>query len=100
MSAEHASEVRVTVGVAQLLAVFLLDVSQPRYGYELIQASGFSSGKTYHILGSLTHAGWLTRVREDIDPEKEGRPARYAYRLTEHGIREVRYELAALRQMT
>jgi PadR family transcriptional regulator, regulatory protein PadR len=98
VSAEHASELRITVAVAQLLAVFLDEDSQPRYGYELMQATGFPSGKIYPILGRLTRAGWLTRVREDIDPAKEGRPARYIYRLTEHGTREARYELAVLRQ--
>jgi len=88
------------VAVAQLLAVFLADDPQPRYGYELMQATGFPSGKLYPILGRLTHAGWLTRQREDIDPAEEGRPARYNYRLTERGTREARYELAALRQKT
>lgn len=100
MSSEHASELRITVAVAQLLAVFLANDPQPRYGYELMQATGFPSGKLYPILGRLTHAGWLTRTREDIDPAEEGRPARYLYRLTERGTREARYELADLRQKT
>ena len=100
MSSEQASELRITLAVAQLLAVFLADDPQPRYGYELMQATGFPSGKLYPILGRLTHAGWLTRVREDIDPAEQGRPARYLYRLTERGTREARYALADLRQKT
>src|SRR5215467_15332389 len=98
MLPEHASELRVTLAVAQLLAEFLADVSQPRYGYELMQATGFPSGKLYPIIGRLTRAGWLVREREDIDPAQEGRPARYLYRLTEHGSRSARSELSALRQ--
>jgi PadR family transcriptional regulator, regulatory protein PadR len=86
--------------VAHLLAVFLAHDPQPRYGYELMQATGFPSGKLYPILGRLTHAGWLTREREGIDPAEEGRPARYMYRLTERGTREARHEIAALQQKT
>lgn len=100
VSSERASELRITVAVAQLLALFLADDSQPRYGYELMHATGFPSGKLYPILGRMTHAGWLTRAPEDIDPAKEGRPARYMYRLTERGTRQARYELAALQQKT
>ena len=74
--------------------------SQPPYGYELMQATGFPKRKLYPLLARLTHAGWLTRLREDIDPTKEGRPAGYVYRLTEHGTQQARYELAALRQKT
>lgn len=86
--------------MAQLLAVFLADSAQPRYGYELMQATRFQSGKLYPILGRLTRSGWLVREREDIDPVREGRPARYLYRLTEHGTRSARLELAALHEKT
>lgn len=88
------------MAVAQLLAVFLTDTAQPRYGYELMQATRFQSGKLYPILGRLTRSGWLVREREDIDPAQAGRPARYLYRLTEHGTRSARLELAALREKT
>lgn len=100
MTADGGPEPRVTVAVAQLLAVFLADTAQPRYGYELMQTTRFQSGKLYPILGRLTRSGWLVREREDIDPEQEGRPARYLYRLTEHGTRSARLELAALREKT
>ena len=88
------------MAVAQLLAVFLADASQSRYGYELMQLTGFPSGKLYPILGRLTNAGWLTREREEIDPAREGRPTRYIYRLTDYGTQEARYSLAALKQTT
>jgi PadR family transcriptional regulator, regulatory protein PadR len=99
-SSASVSEPRVTVAVAELLAAFLADASQPRYGYDLMQVTGFPSGKLYPILGRLTRAGWLTREREEIDPVHEGRPARYIYRLTEYGTRIAGRELAALQQRT
>jgi PadR family transcriptional regulator PadR len=98
MPLERASELRVTLAVAQLLAEFLTDSSQPRYGYELMRATGFPSGKLYPIVGRLTRAGWLVREREDIDPAQEGRPVRYLYRLTEHGARMARQQLTAVQQ--
>jgi PadR family transcriptional regulator PadR len=96
MAAERSSGVRVTAATARVLRAFLADVSRPRYGYELMQETGFPSGKMYPILGRLAHAGWLIRKREDIDPAAEGRPARYLYCLTELGTASARYELAAL----
>jgi DNA-binding PadR family transcriptional regulator len=96
MAAERSSGIRVTVATAQVIRAFLADASRPRYGYELMQETGFPSGKLYPILGRLTHAGWLERSREDIDPSAEGRPARYLYCLTELGAASARYELAAL----
>jgi PadR family transcriptional regulator, regulatory protein PadR len=90
------SEVRITVAVARVLREFLSDASQPRYGYDLMQATGYPSGKLYPILARLKHAGWLTRNPEQIDPADAGRPARYLYRLTGDGAVAARQELAAL----
>jgi len=96
MAAERSSSIRVTVATARVLRAFLADASQQRYGYDLMQETGFPSGKLYPILARLTHAGWLDRTREDIDPTAEGRPARYLYSLTEMGAASARHELAAL----
>jgi PadR family transcriptional regulator PadR len=90
------SEFRITVAVAQVLREFLIDPAQPRYGYDLMQDTGFASGKLYPILARLQRAGWLVRRAEDIDPAEEGRPVRYLYRLSEHGTEAARMELAAL----
>jgi len=96
MAVGRSSGVRVTVATAQVLRAFLADVSRSRYGYDLMQETGFPSGKLYPILARLAHAGWLDRKREDIDPVAEGRPARYLYCLTELGTVNARYELAKL----
>lgn len=88
----------MTIAVATVLRVFLDDITQPRYGYELMQLTGYPSGKLYPILARLQRAGWLTREREDIDPAVAGRPARRLYRLAPEGIQAARQELAALTQ--
>ncbi len=89
-------QVRMNLTVARVLRVFLEDVSQPRYGYELMRRTGFPSGKLYPVLARLERARWLTKDLESIDPSAEGRPPRRLYSITEEGVRAARYELAAL----
>jgi PadR family transcriptional regulator, regulatory protein PadR len=89
-------QVRMNLTVARVLRVFLEDVSQPRYGYELMQRTGFPSGKLYPVLARLERAKWLSKKLEAIDPAIEGRPPRRLYYITEDGIRAARYELAAI----
>jgi DNA-binding PadR family transcriptional regulator len=91
-------EVRMTLTVARVLREFLSDPAKPRYGYDLMEATGFPSGKLYPSLGKLVSAGWLLREEEQIDPAREGRPARRLYRLSDDGIEVARYELAVLSQ--
>jgi PadR family transcriptional regulator PadR len=91
-------EVRVTVAVAQILRELLADPEQPRYGYELMQLTGFPSGKLYPILARLENAGWLVKEREQVDPAQIGRPPRRLYRLTDAGAERARHELAVLRE--
>ena len=90
------SDVKVTVAVARVLREFVADASEPRYGYELMQLTGFPSGKLYPILTRLQGAGWVSREREDIDTAKAGRPARYLYRLTPRGAEAAWSELTTL----
>jgi PadR family transcriptional regulator PadR len=87
---------RITVAVARVLREFLVDATRPRYGYDLMQSTGYPSGKLYPILARLQHAGWLVRSAEDVDPSEEGRPARYMYMLSSDGLEAARQELAAL----
>ena len=89
-------EVQVTVAVARVLREFIADASTPRYGYELMGSTGFPSGKLYPILMRLQRAGWIGREREDVDPAKAGRPARYLYRLTPRGAEAAWSELTIL----
>jgi DNA-binding PadR family transcriptional regulator len=88
----------MTLAVAKVLRVFLDDLHRPRYGYELMQITGYPSGKVYPILARLEAAEWLVREKEDIDPSVEGRPARYHYRLSEKGAATAQHDLAILSQ--
>ncbi len=92
----HTSDVRITTTVARVLRQFLDEPSAPRYGFDLMRATGLASGKLYVILARLQQAGWLTSVQEEIDPVSAGRPARRLYRLTADGAARARIELAAL----
>lgn len=90
--------VRVTVDVARVLKEFLREPSAPHYGYALMQATGFPSGKLYPILRRLEKAGVLVKETESIDPRAEGRPARRLYRISGDGVAFAREELAKLSQ--
>jgi PadR family transcriptional regulator PadR len=92
-----ADRIRITTGVAQVLAALLADPSTPRYGLDLMRATRQPSGTLYPILTRLQDAGWVVAEWEDIDPATEGRPARRYYRLTPDGLATARTEVAALR---
>jgi DNA-binding PadR family transcriptional regulator len=72
-------DVRVTVAVGIVLRVFLDDVTEPCYGYELMRLTG-----------------WLERQWEEIDAATTGRPARRWYRLNSEGAAAARHKLAHL----
>src|SRR5215468_2879080 len=88
--------VQITIAVARVLREFLSDPSADRYGYDLMQATSFPSGKLYPILAKLARIGWLVREWESTDPAEVGRPPRFYYRLTADGVEAARYELAVL----
>jgi PadR family transcriptional regulator, regulatory protein PadR len=88
--------VRITLAVAQVLRVFVADPSAGQYGYGLMKATGFPSGKLYPILARLERAGVLRKTIEAIDPAIEARPARRVYNLTPDGLEFARHELAKL----
>lgn len=86
----------MTVAVAVVLRIFLEDAARPRYGYELMQLTGYPSGKLYPVLARLERTGWLIKEQENIDPAAAGRPARRWYRLTGDGHRAAADALAQL----
>ena len=91
-----STKIRITTSVAQVLAVFLEDPQDERYGLELMRATGQPSGTLYPILTRLQAAGWLRAEWEDVDPSAQGRPARRYYLLTADGVAAARTELAVL----
>ena len=92
-----AGDVRVTAGVAKVLAAFLEDPAADRYGLDLMKATDMPSGTLYPILARLRAAGWVQADWEQ--PESEtSRPARRYYRLTPEGVVAARNGVAELYQ--
>jgi DNA-binding PadR family transcriptional regulator len=90
-----AGDVRVTAGVAKVLAAFLEDPAADRYGLDLMKATDMPSGTLYPILARLREAGWVRAEWEQTDPEVS-RPARRYYRLTPEGAVAARARVAEL----
>jgi len=90
-------DVRVTAGVAKVLAAFLEDPAADRYGLDLMKATDMPSGTLYPILARLRAAGWVQADWEQTDPEAS-RPARRYYRLTPEGAVAARHGVAELYQ--
>jgi PadR family transcriptional regulator PadR len=81
----YESDIRITPAIGRLLKAFLDDPVVERYGFELMQMTGTTSGSLYPALAKLERAGWIVGERESIDPREEGRPARRYYMLTAEG---------------
>lgn len=74
---------RATVDVLTIL----LDSEQPRWGLEIIKATGRPSGTVYPLLDRLERAGWVTSSWDDQDHKG---PRRRLYVLTRDGAIEAR----------
>src|SRR5690242_8417737 len=86
----------ITPKMATVLKLFLEEPDRPRYGFEIMRATGMASGSLYPMLAKLQAAGWLTRGKEDIDPRAAGRPARTNYTITGAAVSAARIQLAEL----
>lgn len=91
---------RLTVPVAKVLAAFLAEPADDRYGLDLMKVTGLPSGTLYPILQRLQQSGWVAAQWEVMDPVAEGRPARRYYRLTAEGVERARAALAELHAQT
>lgn len=88
---------RMTLATRLVLDVLLRDLGAELYGSQIGEAAGLPSGTVHPILARLERVGWLDSRWEDIDPSREGRPARRYYRLTESGAAQALRALAAAR---
>ena len=80
---------------SQARAILNTLTAQPlewRHGYDLAKQLGLGSGTLYPILIRLHERGLL--LTEWMEPERPGRPARHAYRLSPQGLAYAR-QLAA-----
>jgi PadR family transcriptional regulator, regulatory protein PadR len=83
---------KLTGPLERVLRVFLADPAAPRYGYDLMKASGLPSGTLYPMLARLQKQGLVSSAWEPAGTG--GRPPRRYYRLTDDGIETGRQELA------
>jgi len=88
----------MTMATRLVLDVLFSDLAADWYGSQIGQVAGLPSGTVHPILARLERVGWLESRWEDIDPSKEGRPARRYYRLTESGATEAARALASARR--
>lgn len=86
----------LTPAVVRMLQEFLKDPGRTYYATELMEAARVSSGSFYPGITRLQKAGWVVSEVEDIDPRKEGRPARVYYRMTAEGVPEAHVALVEL----
>lgn len=89
---------RMTLATQLVLGVLLTDLGAEWYGSQIGHAAGLPSGTVHPILARFERVGWLESRWEDIDPSREGRPARRYYRLTESGAAQARRALATARR--
>ncbi|WP_353701736.1 helix-turn-helix transcriptional regulator [Bradyrhizobium sp. INPA03-11B] len=91
-----AKNVRLSGPTLKVLRFFMGDVSRPRSGAEIHQATRIGSGTLYPLLVRLEEAGWFLSEWEQIEPSQEGRPRRRYYTITGAGQRAAREALAPL----
>ncbi len=75
-----------------VLAEFLQDQQEWRYGYDLSRNTGLKSGTLYPILMRLAEHGMLETSWESVET---GRPPRHMYKLTRNGLRYARAQVSA-----
>jgi PadR family transcriptional regulator, regulatory protein PadR len=90
--------VRMTLQTQLILAAFLRDPGEARYGLEIAGEAGLPSGTIYPTLARLERAGWVESHWESIDADAIGRPRRRYYELTAEGACRGREALRATRE--
>jgi PadR family transcriptional regulator PadR len=81
----YGLRVRMTRNVRAILAALLAapEPCQVRFGYEIVQETGLTSGSVYPVLHRLEDEGWLVSGEEPS--QTKGRPPRRCYRFTDFG---------------
>jgi PadR family transcriptional regulator PadR len=94
MASKKPSGPRMTIPTQLVLRAMLAEPTLELYGLEICAAAGLPSGTIHPILARLEGLGWMESRWEDIEPEKEGRPRRRYYRLSQDGAERARIALA------
>lgn len=88
---------RMTRHTLTILRHLLSAPDQHHHGYQIIQATRYTSAVVYPTLTKLLEAGWLTshdEPRTGPSGEVYGRPIRRYYQLTDLGRQRAQEELA------
>jgi DNA-binding PadR family transcriptional regulator len=90
-----------TIAITYCSAAILHAVAAgSRFGFDIMQATGLTSGTVYPALERLEAAGYLTSTWEDAaDAHAAGRPARRYFTLTAAGAIALRAALAKYRAL-
>jgi DNA-binding PadR family transcriptional regulator len=80
-------KMRQSPQTALVLAEFLSDEQEWRYGYDISRNTGLKSGTLYPILMRLAEHRML---KTNWETAVEGRPPRHMYKLTKDGLRYAR----------
>jgi DNA-binding PadR family transcriptional regulator len=88
----------MTLATQQVLRTLLDDPDLGVYGMQIGEMAGLPSGTVHPILARLESYGWVESNWEDIDPRREGRPARRYYRLTAAGATRAGHALARVQR--
>ncbi|MFC7869446.1 PadR family transcriptional regulator [Streptomyces murinus] len=86
----------LTPAAVRIIQTFLTDPTQRFYATELMKAARVGSGSLYPAITRMEKAGWVLSEDEDVDPRKQGRPARRYYSMTGKGVREAHLALVNL----
>jgi DNA-binding PadR family transcriptional regulator len=92
-----APNIALSFGSAAILHAV---ASGSRFGFDIMQVTGLTSGTVYPALDRLESAGYLkSRWEEAADAHAEGRPARRYFALTARGAAALRAALAKYRAL-
>ncbi|MEV5107988.1 PadR family transcriptional regulator [Streptomyces massasporeus] len=86
----------LTPAMVRIIQAYLEDPETPLFATELMKAANVGSGSLYPALTRMEAEGWIVQEIEDIDPKKEGRPARHYFRMTGKGALEAHQALVEL----
>ena len=84
---------RISQQTIQVLADFVHQPNDWKYGYDISRNTGLKSGTLYPILIRLAEHGILATRWEQTEP---GKPPRHMYRLTADGLRYAREQAPLL----
>ena len=92
-----ASNIALSFGSAAILHAI---ASGSRFGFDIMQVTGLTSGTVYPALDRLESAGYLrSRWEDEKAAHAEGRPARRYFTLTAPGAAALRAALAKYRAL-